>query len=79
MINSDKVLDITKVTTPAQIIWGEDDQTTPLRQGKKMHELLPDSELTTKPGWRHSRYLVSTSELAEEIAKQLTRLVERTK
>lgn len=79
MINSDKTLDITKVTTNAQIIWGEDDQTTPLRQGKKMHELLPNSELTTKPGWRHSHYLVSTKELAEEIAKQLTRLAERAK
>jgi pimeloyl-ACP methyl ester carboxylesterase len=79
MTNSDKTLDITKVTTNAQIIRGEDDQTTPLRQGKKMHELLPNSELTTKPGWRHSHYLVSTSELAEEIAKQLARLAERAK
>ncbi len=79
MINSDKTLDIAKVTTNTQIIWGEDDQITPLRQGQKMHELLPNSELTTKPGWRHSRYLVSTAELAEEIAKQLTRLSERSK
>lgn len=79
MINSDKTLDITKVLTPAQIIWGEDDQTTPLRQGKKMHELLPNSELVTKPGWRHSHYLVSTSELAAEIKAQLVRLEERTK
>ena len=79
MINSDKTLDISKVTTKAEIIWGEDDQITPLRQGKKMHELLPNSELTTKPGWRHSHYLVSKSELAAEIKKQFTRLVERAK
>ena len=70
MIDSDKTLDISKVTTKAQIIWGSDDQTTPLRQGQKMHELLPNSELTVKKGWRHSHYLVSSSELAEEIAKQ---------
>jgi pimeloyl-ACP methyl ester carboxylesterase len=76
MINSDRMLDMTKVTTRAEIIWGEDDQTTPLRQGKKMHGLLPNSELTTKPGWRHSHYLVSTSELAAEIKKELTKLVE---
>jgi hypothetical protein len=44
-----------------------------------MHELLPNSELTTKPGWRHSHYLVSTSELAAEIAKQLKKLAERSK
>ncbi len=76
MINSDKTLDITKVTTRAEIIWGEDDQTTPLRQGKKMHELLPNSNLTTKPGWRHSHYLVSTPELAAEIADKFQKLQE---
>lgn len=76
MINSDKTLDITKVTTRAEIIWGEDDQTTPLRQGKKMQELLPNSNLTTKPGWRHSHYLVSTSELATEIADKFQKLQE---
>ncbi len=76
MINSDKTLDITKVTTRAEIIWGEDDPITPLRQGKKMHELLPNSNLTTKPGWRHSHYLVSISELAAEIADKFQKLQE---
>ena len=76
MINSDKALDITKVTTRAEIIWGEDDPITPLRQGEKMHGLLPNSNLTTKPGWRHSHYLVSTSELAAEIADKFQKLQE---
>ena len=76
MINSDKALDITKVMTRAEIIWGEDDPITPLRQGKKMHGLLPNSNLTTKPGWRHSHYLVSTSELAAEIADKFQKLQE---
>ena len=79
MINSDKTLNIVKVTTPVQIIWGDDDRITPLRQGKKMHELLSNSELVIKPGWRHSHYLVSTSELAAEIRAQFERLMERTK
>ena len=79
MLESDKELDIAKVSTPAQIIWGTDDNITPLRQGKKMKELLPHSEMTEKAGWRHSHYLVSTKELAEEIKTQLTRLTERTK
>lgn len=74
MINSDKTLDLAKVTTPAQIIWGEADTTTPLRQGEKMHALLKNSELTIKPGWRHSHYLVSTKELAEEIADKFKKL-----
>lgn len=74
MLDSDKALDIAKVTTPAQIIWGSDDNITPLRQGKKMHELLPHSELTVKDGWRHSHYLVSTEELAKEIADKFVKL-----
>lgn len=74
MIESDKQLDISKVTTKARIIWGDDDQTTPLRQGQKMQELLPNSKLTVKHGWRHSHYLVSTSELAAEITKQYNEL-----
>ena len=74
MIESDKQLDIAKVTTPTQIIWGSDDNITPLRQGKKIHELIKSSELTVKDGWRHSRYLVSTSELADEIADKFKKL-----
>ena len=74
MLESDKDLDITKVSTPAQIIWGSDDNITPLRQGKKMHEQLKGSTLTVKEGWRHSHYLVSTSELAAEIADKFKKL-----
>lgn len=74
MIESDKQLDITKVTTPTQIIWGADDNITPLRQGKKIHELINGSELTVKEGWRHSHYLVSTKELADEIADKFKKL-----
>ena len=74
MLDSDKALNIAKVTTPTQIIWGSDDNITPLRQGRKMHELLPHSELTVKEGWRHSHYLVSTEELAKEIADKFVKL-----
>ena len=68
MLDSDKRLDFSNVTTPTQIIWGEDDDITPLRQGRKMNDMLVNSELTIKAGWRHSRYLVDIDELADEIA-----------
>ena len=74
MLDSDKSLDISDITTPTQIIWGSEDNITPLRQGKKMHELLKNSELTVKEGWRHSHYLKSTDELAKEIAKKVKKL-----
>lgn len=68
MLHSDRALDPSKITTQTAIIWGSDDQMTPLRQGKKLHALLPNSTLTVKQGWRHSHYLVSPDALAAAIA-----------
>lgn len=76
MLDSDKDLDISLVKTPTAIVWGDEDQITPLRQGRKMHELIKGSTLTVKEGWRHSHYLRSVSELASEIAKQYKTLTE---
>lgn len=76
MLNSDKALRLDSITTPTQIIWGTDDNITPPRQGEKMHELLQNSELDMKEGWRHSRYLVDTQELADVIAEKVKKLTE---
>ena len=70
MLESDKSLDVSKITTKTMMIWGADDHMTPLRQGEKMHELLKNSKLTIKEGWRHSHYLQDIKETAAEIAKQ---------
>ena len=75
MLDSDKTLDISGIKTKTMIIWGADDRMTPLRQGQKMHELLKNSQLTIKDGWRHSHYLQNVSETADEIAKQYKELV----
>ena len=74
MLDSDKKLDLSKITTKTRIVWGTDDQMTPLRQGKKMHELLGNSSLTVKEGWRHSHYLKDIKETAAEIAAQYKEL-----
>ena len=74
MLDSDKVLDLSNITTKTRIVWGMDDQMTPLRQGKKMHEQLCNSSLTVKEGWRHSHYLKDVKETAAEIAKQYKEL-----
>ena len=74
MLDSDKELDISGITTKTMIIWGSDDRMTPPRQGRKMHELLRNSKLTIKEGWRHSHYLQSTKETADEIAIQYKEL-----
>ncbi len=74
MLDSDKSLDISRIATKTMIIWGTDDQMTPLRQGEKMHNLLKNSKLTIKKGWRHSHYLQDIKETAAEIAKQYEEL-----
>ena len=74
MLDSDKTLDLSKITTKTRIVWGTDDQLTPLRQGKKMHELLKNSTLTIKEGWRHSHYLQSIDETAAEVVAQYKEL-----
>lgn len=74
MLASDRKLDASKINTKTEIIWGGDDQITPLRQGKKLHALLKNSNLTVKDGWRHSHYLVSPEELASIIAISFRKL-----
>ncbi len=79
MLDSDKTLDISGITTNTQIIWGRDDNITPPRQGEKIHKLLKNSELDMKDGWRHSRYLVDAQELADVIAEKYAKLTKKGK
>lgn len=69
MIQSDKQLDLSKITTPTEIIWGDEDKITPLHQGKTIHRELPNSTLKVVKGWSHSPYLRHPKELAKEIMK----------
>ena len=71
MLDSDKELDISKVTTPAVILWGKQDTVTPPRQGEKMHELLPNSEITFHANWTHAPYICDPKGLASAIAKSV--------
>ena len=69
MLTSDKKLDISKVKTKTTILWGEKDTVTPLRQAKKMHELIEGSELMTHKNWTHAQYIVDPAGLARAINK----------
>ena len=67
MIDSDKQLAVEKVTTPTVLLWGEEDRTTPLRQGKELARRLPRVAMKTFPGWQHAPYLTHPAELAQAI------------
>lgn len=75
MLESDKDLDFSKVTTKTFILWGKKDTTTPPRQATTMYEKLPNAELKFYANWTHAPYISSP----EELARALTALVKRMK
>lgn len=71
MLDSDKKLDISKVTTPTTILWGKKDTVTPPHQGEKMKELLPNASLTMYANWSHAPYISDPQGFARALYKTL--------
>lgn len=67
MLDSDKKLDMTKVTTPATILWGKMDNITPPRQAAVMHRHLKNSEIKYFEDWTHAPYICDPTGLAKAI------------
>lgn len=67
MLDSDKNLDISKVTTPTSILWGAEDNVTPPAQAEVMHQQIRGSTLEIFPNWTHAPYLSHPDELARAI------------
>lgn len=71
MLESDKSLDLTKVTTKTTILWGEADTITPVRQARILNEKLPNSTMRTYKNWTHAPYICDPSGLAKAIKSTL--------
>src|SRR3989338_2080079 len=54
LINSDKELNLSKITIPTLIIWGENDQTTLLSDGKLMNSQIANSKFNIIDNAKHS-------------------------
>lgn len=67
MLDSDKNLDFSRVTTPTSILWGEEDTVTPPRQAEVMHAKIKSSNLEMFPGWTHAPYISHPEQLANAI------------
>lgn len=67
MLDSDKTLDFTTITTPASILWGKRDNVTPPEQGRTMHSRLKNSTLKFYENWTHAPYIVDPEGLARAI------------
>lgn len=67
MLDSDKSLNIARVTTPTSILWGANDTVTPPHQAEIIHQSIKDSTLKIFPGWSHAPYISHPDELAKAI------------
>ncbi|MBR6505374.1 alpha/beta hydrolase [Candidatus Saccharibacteria bacterium] len=74
MLESDKNLDFSKVTTPVFILWGKKDTTTPPRQATTMYEKLPNAELKFYANWTHAPYISDPEGLARALATLIRRI-----
>ena len=71
MLESDKTLDFSNITTKTTILWGREDTVTPPRQAEKLHHLLKNSTLKLFSHWTHAPYISDPEELANAIEKTL--------
>ena len=69
MLESDKKLDIAKVTTPTSILWGKKDTITPPSQAEKIHAAIKGSTLDFYANWGHAPYISDPSGFARAITK----------
>lgn len=74
MLESDKELDLSKVTTKTFILWGKKDTITPPRQATAMYERLPKADLKFYAKWTHAPYISNPDELAKAITALLQRM-----
>lgn len=67
MLDSDKSLNLAKVTVPTSILWGANDTVTPPHQAEIIHQSIKDSTLEIYPGWTHAPYISHPDQLAKAI------------
>jgi pimeloyl-ACP methyl ester carboxylesterase len=60
-----------RLRMPVLILWGENDQITPLEQGQKMHVLVPQSELDVFNGCGHLAPQQCTGEMGPRVVEFL--------
>lgn len=57
VVNQDLLENASRVAVPTILIWGDKDEDTPLWQGKKLEETIPDCALIVHEGAGHYAYL----------------------
>lgn len=71
LISTDLTSELTEVKAPTLVIWGAEDRTTPLSDGKLMNKLIPNSRLHIIKGAHHSPQFTHPGEVCEKIAEAI--------
>lgn len=74
LISVDLTSQLSKITIPTLIIWGEKDKSTPLSDGKLMHILIKNSKLFVIKNARHSPQFTNTNQVFQEILTEIEKL-----
>ncbi len=67
MLFADSKLDLTQINLPTTLIWGREDNITPLKDGKKIAKLLPNSSLNIIDRAKHAPQATQPEMVAELI------------
>ncbi len=62
VVNQDLLPYAARIKAPTLLLWGENDEDTPLWQAKKLEQTIPDAGLITFPGAGHYSYLERPAE-----------------
>ncbi len=69
IVQDDQRENLPKIKAPTLLIWGSDDRYTPLRHGRLMHRLIPNSVLKVIAGGRHGLHFTHPKELVAAIGE----------
>ncbi|MDE6039926.1 MAG: alpha/beta hydrolase, partial [Paramuribaculum sp.] len=64
VVNEDLKSVMPSIKAPTQLIWGEDDTATPMRDARTMERLIPDAGLVSFPGCGHYSFLDNRGQFA---------------
>ncbi|MDD4988932.1 MAG: alpha/beta hydrolase [Candidatus Pacebacteria bacterium] len=72
LISLDLTPELSKISIPTLIIWGKQDDVTPLSDAYKMYEAIKNSKIIVIEGAKHSPHITNPKIVAEEVAKWAT-------
>jgi pimeloyl-ACP methyl ester carboxylesterase len=72
VIREDKSNVLSSITVPTIVFWGRRDRYTPLRQGQKISQMIPTSELIVFPEGKHGLHLTHADDILRVLKSRYT-------